>query len=55
MKSEREIPYDIIYMWNLTHDTTEFIYKAERDSQTQNRFVIAKGVWARDGLGVWDC
>ena len=29
---ERQIPYDITYMWNLKYDTNEFIY--ETDSQT---------------------
>ena len=33
-KSERQIPYDIIYMWNLKYDINEFIYKTETDSQT---------------------
>ena len=35
-KRERQIPYDIIYMWNLkTNDTNELIYKTEIDSETQ--------------------
>ena len=35
-KSEREkqIPYDITYMWNLNYGTNEPIYKTETDSQT---------------------
>ena len=33
---ERQIPYDITYMWNLKkNDTNEVIYKTETDSQTQ--------------------
>ena len=31
---ERQIPYDIIYMWNLKKDTNELIYIIETDSQT---------------------
>ena len=31
---ERQIPYDIIYMWNLKYDTNELIYETESDSQT---------------------
>ena len=31
-KSERQIPYDITYMWNLKYDTNEPIYKEEIDS-----------------------
>ena len=32
---ERQIPYDIPYIWNLQYDTNEFTCKAEIDSQTQ--------------------
>ena len=31
---ERQISYDITYMWNLKYDTNEPIYKTETDSQT---------------------
>ena len=31
---ERQIPYDITYMWSLKYDTNEPIYKTETDSQT---------------------
>ena len=30
---ERQIPYDITYMWNLKYGTNEPIYKTEADSQ----------------------
>ena len=30
---ERQILYDIIYMWNLKNDTNELIYKTETDLQ----------------------
>ena len=30
---ERQIPYDITYMWNLKCGTDESIYKTETDSQ----------------------
>ena len=30
---ERQISYDITYMWNLKNDTNELIYKIETDSQ----------------------
>ena len=33
-EKERQIPYDITYMWNLKYDTNEFIYKTETDSHT---------------------
>ena len=49
VKSERErqISYDIIYMWNLKYDTNEFIYKAETDSQTRRT-----DLWWPRGRGV---
>ena len=31
---ERQIPYDITYMWNLNYGTNEPIYKTGKDSQT---------------------
>ena len=31
---ERQIPYDIPFMWNLKYDANEFIYETETDSQT---------------------
>ena len=31
---ERQISYDITYMWNLKNDTNGLIYKTETDSQT---------------------
>ena len=34
-QTEKEISYDITYMWNLKrNDTNEFIYETETDSQT---------------------
>ena len=33
-KRERQIPYDITYMWNLKYGTNEPSYKTETDSQT---------------------
>ena len=37
MKSERErqIPYDITYVWNLTYSTNEPIYRTETNSWTK--------------------
>ena len=31
---DRQIPYEIPYIWNLQYDTNELTYKAEIDSQT---------------------
>ena len=30
----KQMPYDIIYMWNLIHDTNELIHETEIGSQT---------------------
>ena len=40
---ERQLPYDITYMWNLKYGTNERIYKTEIDSDIENRLVAAKG------------
>ena len=32
---EKQIPYDITYMWNLRYDTNELIHETETSSQTQ--------------------
>ena len=32
---ERQIPYDITYMWRLKYDTNEHIFETKTDSQTQ--------------------
>ena len=53
--SERQTSDGITYMWNLTYDRNELIYKTEIDSQTEKT-----GLWLpkRKGggghkLGVW--
>ena len=44
--SERQLQYDITYMWNLKHDTNELIYKTEKESQTQkSKLQEGKEVW----------
>ena len=51
---ERQIPYDITYMWNLKYDTNELTYKKETDSESQRTDWLprGRGGWERDGLGV---
>ena len=50
MKSDRkrQIPYDIIYMWNLKHDTNEPL-KKKTHKHRKNRFVVAKGDGMEEG------
>ena len=32
---ERQIPYDVTYMWNLKYNTNELTYETETDSKTE--------------------
>ena len=34
LKRERQIPYDVTYLWNLKYGTNEPTYETETDSQT---------------------
>ena len=43
---ERQISYDITYMWNLKNDTNELIYQTDTDSQTQRM-----NLWLPKGKG----
>ena len=54
-KEKKQIPYDITYTWNLKYGTNDPTYRTERDSQTRNRLVAAKGQeeGMGYGLGVW--
>ena len=44
MKSDRErqIPYDITYMWNLKYDRIELIYKTESLTGIKNKLMVTK-------------
>ena len=47
---ERQIPHDIIYMWNLKKNTNEIIYKTEIDPQTwKTKLRLPKGKWWGEG------
>ena len=52
-KSERQVPYNITYMWNLKYNTKEPIYKTEIISQTTRTdlWLPRGGDWVRDGVG----
>ena len=49
MKSERErqIPYDVIYVWNIKYDTNGLIFEVEIDSQAEKT-----NLWLSKGKGV---
>ena len=54
---QRQIPYDLTYMWNLKYDTNELIYKTKnRLADIENKITVTKGEnrGGRDKLGVWD-
>ena len=53
---EKEISYDIIYMWNLKYDTNDLIYETETGSQTQIRDLRLMGRWQGEvqSLGLAD-
>ena len=44
---ERQIPYDITYMWNLKNDANELVYNTEIDSQSRKT-----NLWLPKGKGV---
>ena len=46
-EGERQIPYDVICVWNLKYGTSEPIFKTETD--IENRLVVAKGEGLEEG------
>ena len=54
-QNEREIPYDITYIWNLIYSTNEPIYIQDTNSWTWSTHLwLIRGrgrEW--DGFGVW--
>ena len=47
---ERQIPYDVTYMWNLKYDTNEHIYKTETDSLIYSTDLsLSRGKWVGEG------
>ena len=47
---EREISYDITYMWNLKNDSSTNIFTKPTD--TENKLMVIKG--EADKLAIWD-
>ena len=46
---ERQIPYDITYIWNLKYNTNEHIYKTNKLTDIKNRLAVANKE-ARTGI-----
>ena len=54
-KAERQILYEITYVWNLKYDTNELIYKTKTTSKHgKQTYSYQRGKGAGDKLGVWD-
>ena len=52
---ERQIPYDIIYVWNLKYDTNQHVYETKnRLTDIEKRLAKGEGGWWREGMGVSD-
>ena len=54
-QTEKDIPYDITYMWNLKNNTNELICKTETDSRYRKQtYDYQRGRRERDKFGEWD-
>ena len=42
------------HMWNLKYDTSELVYRTERDSQTESRRGLPVGEREWDKFEIWD-
>ena len=51
-QTEKDMPYDITYMWNLKNNTT--VQNRNRLTDVENKLVVTKGERRWDKLGVWD-
>ena len=53
-KSERQMPYDITYMWYLKYDQNELM--KQRFTKRENQLMVIKWErqWGRGKLRVWD-
>lgn len=49
-KSERQISYDIAYMWNLNYNTTEHIYKIKQTDSFKHKLTVTKGEKGGGGM-----
>ena len=58
LDSERQISYDIAFMWSLKIKRYKWTYLQNRKRLTgiENKHIVTKGerVWGRDKLGGWD-
>ena len=50
--TERQISYDITYVWTLNYDANELLDKTEIVSDTENKLMVTKGERGGGKLGV---
>ena len=52
---ERQIPYDITYMWNLKKwYKLTYLQNRNKPTDIENKLMVTKGEVGRDKLGGWD-
>ena len=51
---EKQILYDITYMWNQKNNTNESTYKTNRLRHRKQTYGFQRGKGRWDKLGVWD-
>ena len=51
VRSERQIPYDITYMWNLKYSTCDPICRKETNSRTWRTELCCQGGGLGSGMG----
>ena len=52
---ERQMPYDITYIWNLKYNTNISTKQKQTHGHREHTGSYQeKGGWGREGLGVWD-
>ena len=51
--SQKDVPYDITYTWNLKYDTDELIYGTKQTHRHKEQTCGCQGGegWRRDGVG----
>ena len=52
-KRERQIPYDITYMWNLNMTQINLSMKQNHEHREQTGDCQGGRRWGRDGVGCW--
>ena len=52
--SQRQILYDITYVWNPKNNTNEYIYKQKQAHSQENKPVVSSGEREGGGRGLGD-